>query len=365
MKVSLAKCNSYSSVLKAVERSLESLGGLDKCIPPKSKVLLKPNLLQTKPIEKAVATDPAVIEAVLKLCKKQKCKIYLGDSPGYQTSEQAYKYYGLDKLAVKYNATLVDFKDSKELLYPEGKVMKHFTLPKLLDDIDLIINLPKLKTHGMALYTGAIKNLYGLMFGFKKSALHFTFAKPSLFFGMVVDLYNLVNPQLNIMDAVIGMEGNGPGSGDPRKIGYIISSKNALALDKVATKMINLDHVPMLEIADKINPVKPEIVGDELKVIKDFKQVAHYVSVTFFLPNFLSRYIRKITRSKPIIQDNCIGCGVCVKVCPAHAISIKNKKATINYKKCIRCYCCHEMCPHDAVELKKSLFKRLVKKNIR
>jgi uncharacterized protein (DUF362 family)/Pyruvate/2-oxoacid:ferredoxin oxidoreductase delta subunit len=361
--VSIVSCAEYDHavLVAAIEKSLELLGGVDKCIPKNSKVLLKVNLLMTAPIEKAVATNPAVVKAVLEICRRQECKIYLGDSPGFQSAESSYKYYGLDVMAKEYGAELADLSDSKEYLSPDAKVMKHFRLPKLLDEIDVLINLPKLKTHTMAQYTGAIKNLFGLNNGLSKSDLHLKFSDKELFFGMLADLYMLVKPKLTIMDAVVALEGNGPGTGgDPKKVGKILASTDALALDIVASRIIALElkDNPVIAQARALNPVEPVVVGEKLEVIKDFKHITHYNSLFRIVPKWFMKLVRDMRNPRPVIMLNCVGCGTCAKVCPAKTIAIVEGKARINYKNCIRCYCCHEMCPHKAIEINSKFWRR-------
>ncbi len=356
-KVSIAKCDSYNKeeVYKAVKKAVDLIGGIEKFVKKDQKVLLKPNLLSASKVEKRITTDPAVLEAVIRLVKPITKKIYVGDSPAIQSTLLAVDVAGLKKICNKYNVEIADFEPYSNYAFKEGKKLKGFQLAKIVKEVDVIINLPKLKTHVYMTYTGAVKNIFGCISGLTKAALHFTFPGRKDFALMLLDVYYYVKPQLNIMDAVIAMEGAGPANGTPKKLGFIAASEDALSLDKAMCDLVKLKEVPIL-VESKIK--KPEVIGDKV-VVKNFRYIR---TSTFFdkVPRFMEKPIRNNLRSKPVVNiEKCTACGNCVKVCPAKTIKVINKKAHIITKDCIRCYCCHEVCPYGAIDLREPLLRKI------
>ena len=357
-KVSIAKCDSYNKedVYKAVKKAVDLIGGIEKFVKKDQKVLLKPNLLSASRVEKRITTDPAVLEAVIRLVKPITKKIYVGDSPAIQSTLLAVDVAGLKKICNKYNVEIADFEPCSDYKFREGKKLKGFQLATIVKEVDVIINLPKFKTHIFMTFAGAVKNLYGCISGLTKAALHFTFPRRTDFGMMLLDIYHFIKPQLNIMDAVIGMEGRGPANGKPKKLGFIAASSDALSLDWAICNLAKIDSgdVPILTLTKD----KSEVVGDKVEI----KNLEYPKTKTFFdsVPVFFARVIRNVLRSKPIVNTKkCTACENCVKICPAKTIKIINKKAYIIPKECIRCYCCHEICPYDAIDLKKPHLRKI------
>ncbi len=367
--ISIIKCNNYNfeSVFKAVSKAVLESGGFPD-IEGKT-VLLKPNLLYPVSPEKAVTTHPAVLSAVIRLVKEKKpLRVIVGDSPGIASTEIAGKKSGLKKVAEDLEVEWIEFNKPTLLENREGKIQKQFFPAKIVCESDVIISIPKLKTHEMMYYTGAMKNLFGTIPGLNKSKFHFNFPEKDDFASMIVDLNLALKSSYAIMDAITAMEGPGPGSGYPKHVGLILASSNLLALDITASELIgyNSMDIPILKIATENGywlKNKEEIIqtGENPNDVKpvDFKRVKVLKDPGFIkntLPDFIYKFIRNLYIPRPFfLQRKCIGCGKCIEICPAEALkfkeSVKRKTIRINYDKCIRCYCCHEVCPVEAIRI--------------
>jgi uncharacterized protein (DUF362 family)/NAD-dependent dihydropyrimidine dehydrogenase PreA subunit len=372
-KVSLVKCGSYDEkeVYEAVRKSVELIGGLP--VKSNSKVLIKPNLLGPKKPELHITTHPAVVKSVIKLLKEKNCKIYVGDSGGIHSHIAIAEETGILKVCEEENVEFVDFKNKKSYLYKDAILLKRLELCDILDKVDYVINVPKLKTHVMMDVTLAIKNTFGLIIGMSKSQMHFKMQDKVQFGTMLVDLNNFVKPCLNIMDGITGMEGNGPQNGDIKNANIISASYDSLAMDIVLCKLIEVD--PLGVVTNKVALKKKDkqfmndisIVGEKLENVKvPFKQKSS-ISVTYMLPKGVAKLINHTLSARPIINSKkCKACGECIKICPAKTISMKQyegkKAAYINKKNCIRCFCCHEICPFDSIDIKSNRIGKLVEK---
>lgn len=373
-RVAIVKCETYDVdvVKEAIKKGLDLL---DFEFPRLNKVLLKPNLLMKKRPDEAVTTHPSVIEAAVKIIQEKADKIVIADSPGgpytRRRMEAIYQVSGLKELE-KYEKIILNYDISFKEASLEKSILKKISFISPYFEADALINFPKLKTHRMAVYTGAVKNLFGLVPGGQKAELHFRFQDVGKFMEMLLDIYFTAKPILNIMDAVVAMEGDGPSAGIPRKLGLLLISQDAIALDYVACKIIGLEtkDVPLLSVAKEkgfLNPEDIEIVGEKIEniTVKDFK-VPLRPEISFVrgrAPRFISNIINELLTPKPVFNKNvCIGCAECFNACPAQAIEMKSRKAYVDLKKCIRCYCCHELCPAKAITIKRSLlFEKILK----
>ena len=354
-KVAIVKCRNYSQndVDRAVEKSI-SLIDFDFSKFKGKKVLIKPNVVGCFPKKQiATTTHPSIIEAICKILKKNNCKILIGDSH-FTNPESSFRASGIGKVAKKYGK-LVIFEQDKlvKIRDKNAKILKSFDISKVIKDADLIINVPKLKTHSLTKYTGAIKNLYGIIPGGLKQRLHNKAHGDKKFSEVLVDIYQNINPGLNIMDGVIGMEGEGPTSGDIKKAELIFASKNGIALDIAVTKMIGINPKSVYAIKEcvkrRLYPnFKFQIAGKKFKKIEFKLPTSHSKSKT-------KRLLKVLFKEKPIICDikKCLKCGLCMRHCPVKAIEM-NPFPAVNRKKCIRCFCCIEICPQDAMMLKQN-----------
>ena len=359
-KVSVVRCLSYKpeEVTRAVRKSLELIGGMGRFVSKGDRVLIKPNMLSAKAPEAGVTTHPAVVEAVAREVKEVGGIPLIGDSPGDAVREEIKRYWevtGIKEVAERIGAELVNFETS-------GVIEKSFNgrryyIAKAALEVDVVINLPKLKTHNLMLFTGAIKNTFGTIPGTQKTELHKMAFRPRDFARVLVDIFSLVRPRINLMDAVVGMEGNGPASGNPRKIGLILASTDGVALDAVASNIIGYG---VGEIATTLEAERRgigvariediEILGERLEGVRqtDFSLPSN--RLLQMIPQFLVTIAGRFIWSRPKIDlEKCVACGVCVRNCPVQAITLNPDKPTIDHKKCICCFCCSELCPQNAV----------------
>ncbi|MGM5488815.1 MAG: DUF362 domain-containing protein [Nanobdellota archaeon] len=347
------RCKRYGYAYRSIKRSVDLLGGMEQFVKPNQRVLLKLNQLNASEPKRAVTTHPHVVEAVIRLVREAGGIPVVGDSPISSTLSHVIERTGIKKVLDKTKTEYVEFDKPKEYNL-NGRILKEFHLTAQLDSFDVIINLPKLKTHAFTTYTGAVKNLYGLVPGKLKAYQHVKIQQACDFWDMLLDIYDFVKPRLTIMDAVTGMEGQGPNWGDPKHVGIIIAGTDSLAVDRIACNIIKLE--PDL-FSQALARGMTQANSDNLIVYG-----TQNLSIPFKHPNLwgnsklfcsLQRVASRLFTNKPIMTHKCIGCGECQKVCPKNAITI-DKVARINYKLCIRCMCCNETCPHDAIQIRKS-----------
>ena len=326
--------------------------------------------LRKKP-EEAATTHPEIAAAVARLVKEVGGIPIIGDSPGGLFTERAlkgvYRTCGMTAVAERDNIELNYNVGETEVSHPEGKIIKNLTVMKVLEEVDAVINIAKLKSHGMTMYTGAVKNLFGVIPGTCKAEYHLRMKKLDDFADMLLDISTYVKPVLSVMDAVVGMEGQGPSAGDPRKIGAILASTSPYALDTVCVSLvgINPDLVCTIKRAQargycsNINHVS--LLGDSLEQLRinDFKIPSHkhvgFIEQYFGENSIIAGFINNHFGPKPVFDyQACIGCRDCEKNCPPKAIAMVNGKPAVNLKECIRCYCCQELCPQKAVGIKRN-----------
>ncbi|MDR1128961.1 MAG: DUF362 domain-containing protein [Treponema sp.] len=371
-KVAILACADYQGehLYNSLKSAAELAGGFDV---RGRTVLLKPNIVSDSAPEKAIVTHPLFLEAVIRLVREGGAKrILVGDSPGLQPPGFTAKISGLGETARRNGAEWVDFTQNKtEVACPTGKTLKRFTFTAAVEEADYIISLPKLKTHHLLYFTGAMKNLFGFIPSVQKSALHVRLPNRDAFASMLVDLNAALMADYAFMDAVVGMEGPGPGSGTPRKIGLVLASPNLLALDAAACEIINYppDRIPVCREAlarsiwlkdfseIEYPALKPQdaAIPDYLKI--PFKTAGSQLS-EMILPGFLRKFRERFIPRPVINPAICVRCGDCTRICGSRAMSLRGegreRRVSIDYRVCIRCYCCHEICPVKAIDIKKA-----------
>ena len=356
-QVSIEKCGSYNDqeVRKAVEACLAPLGGLESVVSGGDRVLVKLNLLSAKSPEAAVTTHPAIVKATVELVQELGAIPVLGDSPGGGSTAASYKALlektGIQAVIDKTGCEIVRFDEAKREVAPaKAKTFKKLTLAKAVTEADVIIRLPKLKTHTLTYYTGAVKLLYGYIPGLFKTEYHLHTANDiNLFADLLLDIHETYPPALTLMDAIVGMEGAGPSNGKPRKIGLVLSSKSCTALDYVAVTIAGFDpmSVPTVRLAQerRVGPARLEdvrIYGERVQplVVEDFEKTL--TALLSRAPPFLINTLKRFIAAKPVIDvSNCKHCGECFRACPPNAIAFKKARVPdIDYSTYIRCYCC-------------------------
>jgi uncharacterized protein (DUF362 family)/Pyruvate/2-oxoacid:ferredoxin oxidoreductase delta subunit len=360
---------SEKSVLKAVKCAVDLLDGMDAFVRRGDRVLIKPNLLVARGPEKAVTTHPSVVQAIIQLVRDSGGVPVVGDSPAIGGLLRVASKAGIYEVVRKMNCELVDFTDAMKVKGSHQGVFKTLEVARAVMDCDLLINLPKLKTHGMTTMTLSVKNLFGCIPGTKKVQWHFKAGvNRHSFAQMLVDLYGILRPRLNVVDAIVGMEGDGPSGGEPREIGLIFAGADGIAVDSTICDVIGLPPLDLLtnRIGSDLGlgvgrPKDIEIVGAEIDEVKvrGFR-FPRSMEPQWGLPQPLRGLLRNAMTAKPRIrEDVCKLCEVCVEGCPAQVMTGKRGRIDIDYSRCIRCFCCSEFCPEKAIDIKQGWLLRL------
>jgi len=369
--VSIASSNSYElqSVRQAIVKLLEPLGGISAFINRGDRVLLKPNMLSAQEPDRAVTTNPVVVQVVAELVIGAGGTVQIGDSPGFGGFLRVAEKSGISTAARNSGATLVEFKDAAELC---GTGTFHsIRLARAYCEADKIINLPKLKTHEMMTMTCAVKNLFGAVVGAEKAGWHLKAGSSrQLFARLLLEIYQLRKPTLTIVDAIIAMEGDGPGSGDPIKLGLLLAGVNPVAIDVIAGRLagipgemlpIEREAISMGLHGSLIDDITLYGIPFESIPVTRFRLPAG-MDVQFGLPPFIAKSLKNQLTSYPGANPKtCVLCGVCRDACPPAAITIQYSALSIDKARCIRCWCCRELCPHCAMETRRGVLLKIMR----
>lgn len=379
--VAIVRCPDYdrARLREAVRQALHLLPAAPSLVRPGLKVLLKPNLISSSdPPERAVNTHPEFIRAVAELFIEAGCSVFIGDSCGSLSSGstgRAIQVTGLPEVARETGAQILDFDrlPSRPVAVPNARVLHSIQVPVILSDMDLIVTLPKFKTHGLTLMTGAVKNQLGVIPGKGKKDAHVAAPKPDMMAEALVDVHSVVRPRLAIMDAVLGMEGNGPTAGDPRNVGLILASADCVALDAVAADImgyapgdIDTTTAAAARGLGVASLKEIPVVGCALAQvrIKDFAKPPRNVrnALHCLIPGFVLAWMFNQAGSAhaDVLDDRCIHCGECIANCPVAALREEGGRIRADAARCISCYCCAEVCRQRAIRLRRPLAGRAV-----
>lgn len=379
-RVAVVRCSSYetSDVSRAVARGIDLIGGAGQFARRGETILLKPNLLIGRDAERGVTTHPSVFRAVAEALRTTGATLVYGDSPAVGTTEMAAGPSGIAAVARELGIEPADMSSPVDVPYPAGRLIKQFTIARGALDVDGIVSIPKMKTHGLTRITGAIKNQYGCIPGLLKAEFHARLANVHHFSRMLVDLNGVLRPRLYVMDGIVAMEGNGPQSGTLRPMNAILLSDDPVALDATFARLVHLE--PQL--------VLPIVYGEQVGLGS-----AHGVDVVgdpidgFIAPDFLVdrtpradvgnlpqygvgvRVFRHLVVPRPVIRPaRCTRCGMCVGICPVTPKAVdflepsRARPPAHIYSRCIRCYCCQEICPEGAIDIVTPLLGRLIRR---
>jgi uncharacterized protein (DUF362 family)/Pyruvate/2-oxoacid:ferredoxin oxidoreductase delta subunit len=380
-KVYIVRCQDYDQAGVKIAALLNLMGGIGRFAKQGERIVLKVNLLREARPPDAVCTHPSVAAAVAGLAKATGAVPIIADSPGggyrysVKTLDKIYRTSGMQSAAAESGISVNWDTSSKPIAYPDGIFIKHFDIISPVIDADAVFNLCKMKTHLFTAMTGAVKNIFGVIPGLAKPGYHAKLQDVQKFAGMLLDLAQYVSPRLNIMDAVLAMEGDGPGTGSPRHVGLLIGAENPLALDMVAGEIMGVNQTdnPILMEAQRraLTPHRLEdieVIGVKLAEVKvpDFKQPQTSSGklglgqMPWYL-RLLEPFFKDALTVRPrVMWHRCIACGTCIEGCPMEAIRWVKEKAFIDDGKCIRCYCCHEICPEEAIGLYRSWLYQLI-----
>nr|WP_297765210.1 DUF362 domain-containing protein [uncultured Butyrivibrio sp.] len=389
-KVSIEKCPSYDAgaVKSSLDKVLDSIGGLD-FVKPGMKIGIKANLVAAMDPDKSATTHPMVLSRLCELLLERGATVVIGDSPGGIYTEGflkgVYRTCGLEKLVKELDPSGVKVSFNQDFSVKNAEFMdavsiKTFIYTGWLDSMDAIINVSKLKTHAMMGMSCAVKNMFGTIPGTTKPEYHMRFPEEKAFANIMVDLNEFFKPALYVVDAIDGMEGNGPTAGEKRHIGAVLASKKPYALDMACAELIGMGYADVGTLVAagerKLGPKdisEVEVVGSALSDLKisDFKRATIHQSITFegkgVFGKIESVALKIALTTKPLVKkDECIGCKKCYETCPAKAITMveggKNGLPQIDRSKCIKCFCCQEFCPKGAMKVHYNLLGKLVNK---
>lgn len=370
--VAIEKVESYDPglVRAGLVRLLEPLGGIGAFVRPGERVLLKPNMLSAKPPDAAVTTHPALLMAVIEMVREAGGVVLVGDSPGIGSLRSVARKTGMLDVIEETGAELVEFSEVRTVASPG--VFKRFEVAAPYLDADRVINLPKLKTHEMMTITCGVKNLFGAVVGAAKPAWHLQAGEDrELFARMLLELYQIRPPDLTIVDAIVGMEGDGPGSGDPCRVGLLLAGDNPLAVDVIAAEIAGIPKglLYVERQAERlglpgVDRSKISIAGTPLSgiAVRPFR-LPEPADIQFGIPRVLKSLLKKQLTTRPVvIPAKCRLCGICIKACPPAAMSVRKERVEVDYRHCIRCFCCRELCPEAALRVEKGRLLRLLER---
>jgi uncharacterized protein (DUF362 family)/NAD-dependent dihydropyrimidine dehydrogenase PreA subunit len=372
LKVSVVRARDYEcyQIYSALERCIELIGGLKEVIRPGSRVLIKINHLPPASVpEKGIVTHPVFTEAVIQLLKNYGAHITVGDDIESASGYRVSGYYEMCRRAgVRLvNLREIGFRETK----CNGRFLDKAYLSKVALNADVIVNVPKLKTHSLTILTGGVKNMYGIIPKGLRTRFHGEYVSSEDFGEVLTDIFSTLIPQLTIMDGIIAMEGEGPAVGRLRQLGLIFASRDAVAVDAVVSKIIGLEpmgihttHCCTMRGLGVGTLGNIEVVGERIEDVSvtDFR---HPIRATSTLAGKVPPFIAKVLLGElyirpRVIRKRCTGCSECEKACPVSAISLTNEKVEINQRLCIACLCCHEVCHFGALILRRPLVGRIM-----
>jgi uncharacterized protein (DUF362 family)/Pyruvate/2-oxoacid:ferredoxin oxidoreductase delta subunit len=374
--VALISCASYEreAVDTAVRRAVELLGGMARFVRPGQRVLIKPNLLLPSPPERAIVTHPSVLRAVIEQVQSAGGLPFIADNPvvlpvsrrGWQI---AYERAGWAEVAAETGAELNTSIVPRQHPHPEGRLLHVVDSSSFLEEADVVISLPKLKSHSFMRFTGAVKNLFGTVPGITKAGYHLKLQTAERFADMLLDVASFVRPGLTIMDGVLAMDGDGPSGGRPFAANVILAGVDPIAVDVAALAVVGHEPLGVPTVAAALRcglstgrPADLQIVGEELSRVRatGFHLPPGRSSDPERVPSFLRPLAAAQLVASPFVTKRCVGCGLCIENCPTQTIERREGRARIRTSNCIRCYCCHELCPEQAIELHHPLPARVL-----
>ncbi len=368
MRVHYASAHDYSrkELVPALESVLAHQFEFSGGVRGKS-VLLKPNLLAWRRKDDIACVNPALITETARIfLDAGAAKVSLLENPGVQTARMIVSAMGIDLELAKMHVSVSGFSRFERAPNNEKAVFRNLELASDYREFDCVVDLAKAKTHGMMVLTLCVKNLFGMVSGSARLGWHLTVRREfDRFADMLLDLYLAVHPQYNVLDGIVCMQGNGPGSGGPAFRGFLAGSADALALDFSAARILGAPDMPVLAAA-KRRSLLPETLEETGTVPEpDPLWLADppgpFIEWGVGFPPFLREFLRKHMLSSPSVDPSkCVGCGLCAKMCPPQTLKIVSGKPRFDLKTCIRCCCCQEHCPKGAITFRKAALSRLM-----
>jgi uncharacterized protein (DUF362 family)/ferredoxin len=372
-RVSIVRARNYDvdEIRDAVRRGIELIGGLERIVKLGNRVFVKINHLPpASPPEKGIVTHPIFVEGVLELLKEAGADITVGDDIESGPGDR-FSISGFRQMCQRAGVRLVNLREGGfTTIKGKGRLLDQMYISRIALEADVIVNLPKLKTHSLTILTGGVKNMYGTIPASLRHRYHRDFLNVDDFSLMLTDIFAVVRPQLTIMDGIISMEGEGPAGGNLRKTNIVLTSQDAVALDTVATSIIGLNPEDIGTIrhcnerglgVGRLDAI--EVTGESIRsvAVPDFQPSSastRWLTARMAkpLPSRIMRFVMRQAIVRPrVVANRCTGCAECVRICPTGAATITEKIATIDKAKCIQCMCCHEVCRDNAIALRRPL----------
>jgi uncharacterized protein (DUF362 family)/Pyruvate/2-oxoacid:ferredoxin oxidoreductase delta subunit len=369
--VALVGCDNYDpeAVEAAVRRSVDLLGGMSAFVQPGKRVLLKPNLVAARAPERRITTDPEVVRSVARLVLEAGGIPCVGDSPALEPFQMVARKTRMKEVADELGLELVNLVGPAPVPLRDGAVFRNLELSSRVIDADVVINLPKLKTHSQMLFTLGVKNLFGTVVAQRKAEWHYMVGVDrDAFASLHLDIYQAIRPALTILDGVWAMEGHGPANGRPRRVNLIAAATDAVALDVSICRLLGapLRSFPLYRAAKargigETDASRISLHGDPPESFQVNGFEVPSLDSLGVLPGVFDWFTKRFLVSKPVQEEaQCAGCGECAEICPAEAIQLKAKQLAFDYDRCIRCFCCQEVCPQDSIRFHRGLLVRLL-----
>lgn len=316
-----------------------------------------------------ITTHPEFVAAVGRIFKAAGASVAAGDSPnGVYHTDEVWERTGIRAICKRegFDENIFEASGSEKR---DGLMIARSVL-----DADIVINLPKFKTHGLTILTLAAKNLYGCINGMQKTALHRECGDVNAFAEVVARVAGIVRPALTIIDGIVAMDGNGPSAGNLLDFGVIVAGTDVHAVDAACCRFIGLDPAELdtLAAAARLGlwdmGAQVDTTGDALDTLTpaQFTLPSTYTKGMrdWWISRFVIGRIWSSMRAKPVIDEKqCRRCLLCIDACPVAAIDQAESTSApvIDDNACIECFCCHEICPHRAIKLKRSTALRLAR----
>ena len=376
IRLAFAPCADYSpeSLRPALEHVLhpqiDAAGGVSG-----KSVMLKPNLLAWRKKNDPQAVHPRfIVETAKVFLDAGASRVAILENPAVQTAPQVLRAMGIADELKRLGVASANFSNYKKQPPLDAVCFRNLEIADEFRDFDFVADLAKAKTHGMMTLTFCVKNLFGLVNGGDRLGWHLAVGRDyDKFADMLLDLYLVVRPAFNLLDAVTCMEGNGPGAGTPADRFFIAGGPDALALDAVAAKVLGVEPDELhlikrakargllpdpatVDIPDALPACKPLALPE--RPVLDMAQLHLGVGI----PRWAQKPLYKILVVNPKLDSKkCVGCGVCVKMCPPKSLKLVKGKPSFDLPHCIRCFCCQEHCPKGAIEPRMTRTMRVVK----
>jgi uncharacterized protein (DUF362 family)/NAD-dependent dihydropyrimidine dehydrogenase PreA subunit len=322
-------------------------------------VFVKPNMLGLFAPEKHVTTMPELVGELVRLFQDAGAEVTVGDNcgvGGYGLNKRVGDVTGITKAC---DGAFVNVAQETEMVPFKSRFMDEIAVSRQMLSADILVSVPKMKTHSLTVVTGAVKNSFGMVAGAAKGRAHGVAVSMRDFGEILSDIYRIRPPDLVVMDAVTAMEGNGPSGGKPKPLGKIIASQNAVALDAVMCKIMGYDPFNVHHLNKSSKRGLGPLVMDDIDLVGNLPDAGRFkLPVTINRYSCIGRFVNErffkpLSESKLVLdQEKCEQCGICVKGCPAGACVMVDKYPVIDEDKCIRCFCCHELCPEGAWDMR-------------